>query len=254
VFEEDSSPPEIIFAADIDQTVEIIFSEFILVTRATTFSVNGTEAELLEWSDNKVIVEWTSTSEIASKSTGSSANVDITVSNISDIKGNIASEILSPIASPISPGNIVINEIMYDPLADSEDNLPDQTEYIELYNRSNSAISLEGIYLHDAPDEENEVRTIELVYSRYKWIQPGGYFLIYAEDQASSFAESKTARYFSMENESDQFTMRVDRSNLSLASTGDAIYLADSTGATIDSVFYEESWQNPKATGVRVHM
>lgn len=245
VFEEDSSPPEIIFAAQIDQTVEIIFSEFILVTGATTFSVNGTEAELLEWSDNQVIVEWTSASEAVSKSTGISVNVDITVSNISDIKGNIASEISSPIASPISFGDIVINEIMYDPLADSEDNLPDQTEYIELYNRSNSAISLEGIYLHDAPDEENEVRTIDPVSSQYKWIQPGGYFLIYAEDEASSFAESKTARYFSMENESDQFTMRVNRSNLSLASTGDAIYLADSTGTTIDSVFYEESWQNP---------
>ncbi|MFV1883288.1 MAG: lamin tail domain-containing protein [Balneola sp.] len=245
VFEEDVTPPSIIFASQVDETVEIIFSEFIIVTGATVFNVNGTDAELLEWSDNQAIVQWIPAPEAAAKRVGIYSNIDVTVSNISDVKGNTSSGISSPIASQISPGDIVINEIMYDPLADSEDNLPDQTEYIELYNRSSSAISLEGVYLHDAPDEENEIRSIEPVSSQYKWIQPGGYLLIYSEDEASDFPESRTARYFSMENEPDQFTMRVDRSNLSLASTGDAIYLADSTGATIDSVFYEESWQNP---------
>lgn len=82
---------------------------------------------------------------------------------------------------------MVINEILYDPLSDDEDNLPDQTEYIELYNTQDYAISLEEIFLNDAPDEDNEVNRLDPVSSEFKWIQPNGYFLIYAEDQTLIF-------------------------------------------------------------------
>lgn len=244
VFEEDVTPPEIIFATQIDSVVQIVFSEFVRTSAQTIINVNGIDVELLELIGNQVIVEWAPAPVAHSKSINAT-NIDVTVSDILDIKGNVASEISSPIASPASKGDIIINEIMYNPLADPEDNLPDQTEYIELYNRSNAAISLEGIFLHDEPDEDNEFQSIEPVTSQYKWVQPGGYFLIYSDDEASVFSESKTAEYFGLEGDSDQFAMRVDRSSLSLASSDDAIYLADSTGVTIDSVFYDESWQNP---------
>lgn len=244
VFEEDITPPEIIFATQIEDVVKIVFSEFVEPDNQTVFIVNKNEVELLEADANIVFVEWTSGQGVVEKKNLQN-NLDVEVLNLKDIKGNVGEEIFSPIASPLSKGSIVINEIMFDPLADSEDNLPDQTEYIELYNKSTSAISLEGIFLHDAPDEENEVRSLFPASSQFKWIQPNGYFLIYSEDESEIFADSKTARYFSMEGESDQFTMKIDRSSLSLASSGDAIYLADSTRATIDSVFFDESWQNP---------
>ena len=48
-----------------------------------------------------------------------------------------------------------------------------------------------------------------------------------------------------------QSIIRADRSSLSLASSNDAIYIADSTGATIDSVFYDESWHNPNIIDTR---
>lgn len=244
VFEDDTTPPEIIFATQIDTVVKIVFSEFVSITNETVFNVNGIDVELFSISENQAIVEWMP-GPIAVEKNSSQNNFDVEVRNLKDIKGNVAADLTSPLASPLSEGTIVVNEIMFDPLANSEDNLPDQTEYIELYNRSTSAISLEGISLHDAPDEDNEIRSLFPVSSQFKWIQPNGYFLIYSEDEAEIFADSKTANYFSMENESDQFTMRVDRSSLSLASSGDAVYLADSTGATIDSVFFDESWQNP---------
>lgn len=63
----------------------------------------------------------------------------------------MATSISSLIAEPLEQGDIIINEILYNPLADNEDNLPDQTEYVELYNPTNRAISIEGIFLHDAP-------------------------------------------------------------------------------------------------------
>lgn len=244
IFEEDVNPPEIIFAAQIDSVVKIVFSEFVEPDDQTVFFVNEISVELLETGSNLVYVEWVP-GPISVEKSNFQTNLNVEVYNLKDTKGNIAADLSSPLISPLTKGSIVINEIMFDPLADSDDNLPDQTEYIELFNGSTSAISLEGISLHDAPDEEDEIRSLFPVSTQFKWIQPNGYFLIYSEDEAENFADSKTARYFSMEDESDQFTMRIDRSSLSLASTGDAIYLANSTGVTIDSVFFDESWQNP---------
>lgn len=244
LFEEDVTAPEIIFSTQIDTAVKVVFSEFIQILNESTFNVNGNQVNILRFDDrqaNEVFIEWKPVVQGKAKA----VNTDVRISNIADIKGNTTGEISSPIASPISRGGIVINEIMYDPLADSDDNLPDQTEYIELYNPTNEAISLEGITIHDAPDEDDEIRIIEPVSSEFKWIPAGGYFLIYSEDEAEVFTDSRIAQYFSLEGESDQFTMRVDRSSLSLASTGDAVYVADSTGTTVDSVFYDESWQNP---------
>lgn len=245
VFELDQSPPEIIFANQKGGMVEIVFSEFVEITSETVIEVNGFEQGILEFDPdnaNRLVVEYVSPSAKVSQNEFFD---QVVVSNLRDVKGNLADNISSPIALPISPSTIRINEIMFDPLADDEDNLPDQTEYVELYNTGSSAVSLEAIALHDAPDENDEVREITPVSSEFKWIPAGGYFLIYAEDQNEEFEESRVYEYFSLEGETDQFTMRVDRSSLSLAASGDAIYLADSTGATIDSVFYDESWQNP---------
>ncbi len=246
LFEVDVTAPEIIFSTQLDTVVKVVFSEFVSIVPETQFFVNALESRVIEFNPdqgNEMFLEWM---QNAANSPGKvPTNVDVVIQNLEDIKGNRASEISSAIASRLYPGAIVINEIMFDPLADSDDNLPDQTEYVELYNPTNEALSLEGITIHDAPDEDNEIRTIEPFSSEFKWIPAGGYFLIYSEDEAESFTDSRIAQYFSLEGESDQFTMRVDRSSLSLASSGDAIYIADSTGATVDSVFYDESWHNP---------
>ena len=49
----------------------------------------------------------------------------------------------------------------------------------------------------------------------------------------------------------EEEVIQVDRTSLSLASTNDAIFLADSSGITIDSVYYDESWQNPNLYDTR---
>ena len=250
VYELDTTPPSILFASRRDSSVFVAFSEFISITSNTKFFVLGEEVNIVEFDSTKpntILLENPDievVTEPLEKSVRSIEN-GFRVTNISDIKGNSLSEATNSLAYTIRDGFVVINEIMYDPLSNSDDNLPDQAEYVELFNPTDYAVSLEGIVLHDAPDEEGEVRTIEPFSSQYKWIPPRSYFLIYSEDQTDVFTESKVAVYFEMTEASDQFTMRVDRSSLSLASSGDAVYLADSTGAVIDSVFYDESWQNP---------
>lgn len=248
VFEEDVSPPAIIFSTQRDSTVLVVFSEFVRIGEETTFRVNGEISKVINFDStkaNRLVLKWFPVAHAVPAKLSSNFNTEVILTNLQDVKGNLASEVKSMISSPASKGTVVINEILFSPLANNEDNLPDQTEYIELFNPTHTAISLEGLSLHDAPDEENEVRSIFPVSTQHKWIEPGGYFLIYSEDEVDIFSESKVARYFGIEEQSDQFTMQVDRSSLSLASNRDAIYMADSSGITIDSVFYDENWQNP---------
>lgn len=245
VFQLDTVSPEIIFAKlQQDGNVFIAFSEFINPSGAT-ISVAGQTRTVLSYDQNnanQLLVDGNGL-EIGT-------NIDLTITNLNDVVGNTLNLGSIPVSQPITKGSVIINEILYDPLSDDEDNLPDQTEYIELYNTQDYAISLEDIFLNDAPDEDNEVNRLDPVSSEFKWIQPNGYFLIYAENRTFSFSESQLAEYFGLESQSEQFTMQIDRSSLSLSASGDAIFISDSTGATIDSVFYDESWQNPNRVSV----
>ncbi|MEX2605339.1 MAG: lamin tail domain-containing protein [Gracilimonas sp.] len=240
VFQPDETPPEIIFAKlQNDGNIFVAFSEFVQVDN-TDILVNNETASVSEYNpvNGNIVI-------IGELEFPFGEPINVIFTNVRDFRGNANTNLAVEVSQPIIPGSVVINEILYDPLANSDDNLPDQTEYLELYNRSEYAISLEGFYLHDEPDENNEVRSIFPVTSQFKWIPPGSYVLIYAENQAENFRESQLARYFKMQDEDDRFFIRTNRANLSLANSDDAIYLADSAGVTIDSVFYDQAWQNP---------
>ncbi len=251
VFQADVTAPEIIFSSISERNLVIAFSEVVRFTANTTVEVAGSLIDIENQRDFigsqiDLSLESEINSEIKSK-----AAISLTVSNITDFKGNSANTISNSVAEKMEPGDVIINEILYNPLADSDDNLPDQSEYVELYNRTEKAISLEGLFIHDAPDEDGEIRSIIPVSTQYSWIAPGEYVLINAEDEAASFSESKTARFFELEGVDENSIIHIDRSSLSLASTGDAIFLADSSGLVIDSVFYDEQWQNPNIFDTR---
>lgn len=240
-FHPDTDPPSVIFAnISSNGDYEIRFNEFIKRTPGLTFFSGGKRLTIIKFDSTRANL-------IRLNSAGTNSNkkeTKITVRHLSDIKGNTRDKAKIAVAKAPGPADLVINEIMYDPLNDANDNLPDQSEYIELHNTRDYAISLEGLRLHDAPDEHGDVRTLQPVTSTAKWVPARGYTLIYA-DEAPQFTQSRLAQYFELKPPGNRSILRVDRSSLSLASTGDAIYLADSTGASIDSVYYDESWQNP---------
>lgn len=167
------------------------------------------------------------------------------VDQISDYQGNVSATQALPVSKPIQHGDLVFNEIMFDPLQDDYDGLPNQTEYIEFINRRNYAVSLEGVYLHDQPDEMGEVNKMLPVTSRSSWIPGGGYTLFQAENNHQEFENSGNARFFGLSDELAPHVLRFDRSTLSLPMAGREIYLADSLGGTIDRVDYNPDWHNP---------
>ncbi|MDH6356299.1 lamin tail domain-containing protein [Parabacteroides sp. PF5-9] len=70
----------------------------------------------------------------------------------------------------VLPGEIVLNELLPNPY-------PDGSEYIELYNRSDRALSLSGLAV--ATRKSNgEIGTVYPLNSVMEWIKPAGYVLL----------------------------------------------------------------------------
>ena len=78
----------------------------------------------------------------------------IVFSGIQDLTGNKGDTQLHPLAYLPGPGDIVINEIMYAPRADPFDHLPDQPEYIELFNKSDHLLSLRHLAMAGQLDDQ----------------------------------------------------------------------------------------------------
>lgn len=246
VYTPDELAPSLLFArAQLDGRVFVAFNEFVDLDNAQ-ITINGNTANIVQF-------DTTEANEVLLDGNGVSLNEVATIEaiNFEDIVGNSTASDAIEIAMPITPGAVVINEILFDPLADNEDNLPDQTEYIELYNTRDYAVSLEGLLLHDAPDEQNEIDILNPVSTFYKWIPARSYFLVYAENEAEIFMDSQLQEYFELTDEQEAFTARIDRSSLSLSASNDAIYISDSTVTNIDSVFYSEKWHNPNRVSVK---
>lgn len=246
-YEEDNDPPQIIFSKYVnDNLIEVEFNEFIQPTENLVFTTGGQKLDIKNFDpQNANIIQLKSPSPKQKKQ-----EIEVKAQHLGDVKGNIASSASIPVSHPLHSAQIAINEIMYNPISEPDDDQPDQSEYIELHNTEDHAVSLEGMMLHDAPDENGIVRTLEPVSSHAKWIPAGEMVIVYA-DEANTFEESQTATFFELSDIPGHNRIRIDRGSLSLASTGDAIFLSDSTGATVDSVFYEESWQNPNLVDTR---
>ncbi|WP_441000323.1 lamin tail domain-containing protein [Fodinibius sp. SL11] len=247
-FLEDTAPPKIIFSKVLTEgTFEVRFNEFIRLSDELAFFYGDQQLSVSAFDStnaNFILLE-------ASKTKNNTANsTKIRAKSLSDVKGNMTQNTEISVAQKMQRGDLVINEIMFNPLSDSDDNLPDQSEYIELRNTQDYAISLEGLYLHDEPDENGDIRDIQPISTTAKWVPSQSHVLIYA-DEATNFEESHTSTFFDLESPSMESIIQADRSSLSLASSDDAIYIADSTGATIDSVFYDESWHNPNIIDTR---
>jgi len=136
----------------------------------------------------------------------------------------------SPISGSFSPpavsGSVIISEVMWNPSAVSDD----AGEYVELYNTSDSPISLARWSLTDASD------TSPLVFSDVE-IPAGGYIVV---------AKS------SVPVDNGGIDNVVAEIGFSLNQGGDTLTLSDHTDAVIDTVTYGSGW--PGGDGVAMEL
>lgn len=230
--------------ANPDESITLYFSRPANLSTAY-FSVNGMELDL-----------------IGGSADGLSATLDssgllrgtewlLTAGNLTDSSGIPAPIHSIPVAQQAEPGDLVINEILYQPIADPRDGIPDQSEYVEIYNRRGFAISLSNLILHDEPDETGRIWTIVPENSEFQWIAANGYAVIYPEPDDVLLSESRTGIYFDLPEQMNPYAVRMNRSTLSLPVGGRGLFLADSDLNVIDSVHYAPEWHNPNRVSVR---
>lgn len=139
-----------------------------------------------------------------------------------DVSGSTPGRQNSIFNIPVYERNtLVINEIMYDPL-------PGNGEYVEFYNLTSDSINFGGWKFED--ENKNVNRLIETSFV----LPPHEYFVL--------CSDSSVIKKFDLYDY--QFKNVIGSSSLGLVNTGELILLKDARGNVIDSVFYNDKWNN----------
>jgi hypothetical protein len=126
-------------------------------------------------------------------------------------------------------GGVVINEIMYDPLAN-------QSEWIELLNATGQIINMKGW-------KYKETSTSVILSVNDLFFNPGDYFLL-AHD--STIFSSFNYLITPAPNQVVKFS-----NSISLNNSGENISIMDSLNNLIDNVFYDPNWHNPNLSDAK---
>ncbi len=141
----------------------------------------------------------------------------------------------------------VINEILFAPVQLKDDGLPDQPDYVEIYNPGKDAVNLEGWYIQDCPSASGKR------YSYYfaddpsadNLLAPGQYGIIVPEESVDPKASRLVQYYDYLFGNSAVRIFIVQRKTFSLNNDIDCVTLKDADGTVIDSVSYSSTWHNP---------
>ncbi len=140
--------------------------------------------------------------------------VKVIFSSDEDTANNFLAHKFVAAGKPVNYNDVVINEIMYAPL-------PDEPEWIELYNKSTAIINLNGWKIGDNSKSTSTIKNDVL-------IKPQSYIVISKDSSVTNIFNIKSP---------------VIVSNFpSLNNTGDAVVIKDSAGTKIDSLEYTPGW------------
>lgn len=131
-------------------------------------------------------------------------------------------------SNPLLPFSILINEIMYNPL-------PNNSEYLELFNNTNDSINLINWKILDQYTTSG--RRNEIVISNEVFIKSKDYITISADSSIFNlFPELKNCK---------EKVYVLNKSSLNLNNDEDEIVIYDLNGDLQDSMKYSDKWHNP---------
>lgn len=151
--------------------------------------------------------------------------------SLSDCVGNALAVTAVPFAlpEPVSAGDVVINEILFDPKSGGSD-------FVEIYNRSNKVIDLSQVVICTQDTIANVLQEISVIAPEGFLLFPGEY-LVLSEDisdvQSQYPAHTDVRRCLQM---NDIPAMNVD---------GDVVILTDIAFNTVDMLVYHGKWHFP---------
>ncbi|NBC15733.1 MAG: hypothetical protein GVY18_00280 [Bacteroidetes bacterium] len=238
-FAPDLAPPRPIFAEQTDEDeVEVFFDEPLDPT-----SVTSDDFQLADGRTPRLAFLQGENTSVLLRFDGTLSGVTLTVQDVRDLKGNALDEAAVPLAYRPTPGALLLNEIMYDPLADPNDGLPDQPEYVEFVNASAQPLSLRGLYWTDVPDETGEADTLRLGMA-FRRVAPDSFAVAFANGDATEDQTTLQAAFPALAFDADALLPQ-DRTTLGLVNGGDLIRLHRADDAVLDEAFYDPDWHNP---------
>lgn len=118
----------------------------------------------------------------------------VSVTGATDCPGNAIAPGASAsfaLPEPAEPGDLVINEVLYDPVVGGSD-------FVEIYNRSEKTISLSGLQL--AREVDGQLDDPEVITAEGVLLLPGEYILLTTTtaDIAARYPQSRTDRFLQM--------------------------------------------------------
>ncbi len=239
--DDNPGPPKLVHARQVDSLrVELIFNRHIASGSLENIRLNGNiltrkpgddpglQSAFLLYSDHPILRK----------------SQMISTEPVTDAAGRSSEALSVPLALLPEPGDLVINEIMYQPISNRYGSRADQCEFIEIANRSNLPISLKGVHVHDRADKNGQVQDYLPGGMPRAALLPDEYAVIYP-DSSALFHYTRIAKAFTLPESAPDLFFRTDRLTLGLPGSGGAIYLSDPSGMLLDSVWYEPSWHNP---------
>ena len=170
--------------------------------------------------------------------------VHLTARGLRDLTGNLGGEATVPLAFLAEPGELVVNEILFDPRADRFDERSDQPEYVEILNGSGRTLTLRRHALAGREDEEGHADTLALG-TDFLAVPPDGFAVIFADPEADG--EARLVRAFPSLGAApgDFVLVPLARTTLGLGNDGDRAALLRGDGLLLDEVTYDPAWHHP---------
>ena len=253
-FESRPEPVILLRAAQIDEVhVELSFSRFVSLSSLDEVTLGGTPLQpAISYLNDKAgpANNYGSVFLFRSSEPIKRQFQMVLVGYATDYAGRPAMGLTSPLTFLPEPGDIVINEVMYQPIAARYSARPDQSEYVEVYNQSGLPLQMDNVYLHDRPDKEGFVRKLLPAGNDLVTLMPEQYAVFYA-DTSQIFRETRLSRAFPLSDTGKALFLRIDRQTLGLSTQGDQVYLSLGDRVILDSLWYLPSWHNPNLLDVR---
>lgn len=249
VYHPDVTPPKPLIARQTGvQAVQVVFNEPLQAASVTVqrFTLDGVPPSQVSLSADGTVVTLVF---------GTVGGEVLRMEGLLDLARNVMGVLSLALAYQPQAGDLVVNEILADPKADTHDQLPDQPELMELLNRTSRTLDLTGLFWTDAPDETGKADTLRVPAGDWA-IGANGYVVISAEGtMPTSAAESKLVKAFPDADFSTgtRLLIPMPRTTLSLDNDGDTIRLHRADRTLLDAVTYTSAWHHPNlsdATGV----
>jgi len=236
----DTAPPRPTFAEQVDSTTaEVVFDEPVRTESVTpdafTFdAATVTQATLRADSIARLVLAASPTAPT------------LEVADVQDLVGNRLNRATRPFARRPAPGDLVVNELLFDPLADDFDDRPDQVEYVELYNRADHSLTANGLVLTDRPTEAGTADTLRV--GRRRTVSPGSFVVVAAAPEGTmQVRQSQLAAAFPeapLAPDSVAY-LPVDANQLGLRNDGDLVRTHRRDDTVLSSVDYSPDWHAP---------